>query len=233
MSNTCDSYHLSTYRRWNAEIGDWVDVVVPECWGVKGAPSCTCQGNKLRCNYYPQPTDSAEEFHLRFRFVGYQPVSANDMYIPTARKRKKGGGGFGGAFLRKSWQLDQWQNTVKQAFADEVFYPTDYIALIASYINNHNIGAKFILKISIPKEEYWNEANEFELYRNDTSNFIKAIEDSIFSNIGIDDKRTIKLEVEKGYNEDYVWYIEAHLVSTSIDNKIDVETRRAQINGEN
>ena len=70
------------------------------------------------------------------------------------------------------------------------------------------------------------------MYRHDASNFIKAIEDSIFSNLGIDDKRTIKLEVEKGYNEDYTWYIEAHLINASIDNRIDVETRRAMINGE-
>lgn len=175
---------------------------------------------------------SGEQFHLVFRFCGYQPVSANDMYIPTARKRKKGGGGYGGAFLRKSWQLDEWQRVVNQAFADEVFYPADYLALITSYINNQNIGAKFVLKISIPKEEYWNENDEFELYRHDASNFIKAIEDSIFSNLGIDDKRTIKLEVEKGYNEDYTWYIEAHLMDASIDNRIDVDIRRAKINGE-
>lgn len=156
----------------------------------------------------------------------------NDAYIPTARKRKKNGKGFGGAFLRKSWQLEEWQRVVNQAFADEVFYSADYLALITSYINNQNVGAKFILKISIPREEYWNENNEFELYRHDASNFIKAIEDSIFSNLGIDDKRTIKLEVEKGYNEDYTWYIEAHLMDASIDNRIDVETRRAMINGE-
>lgn len=174
---------------------------------------------------------SDDLFHLEFRFVNYKPVSVNDAYIPTARKRKKGGG-FGGAYLRKSWQLEQWQKAVDQAFSEEVFYSADYIALVSSYINNYNIGVKFILKVSIPKEEYWNESNEFELYRHDASNFIKAIEDSICSNLGIDDKRTIKLEVEKGYNEDYVWYIEVHLMSTSIDNKIDIDTRRAQINVE-
>lgn len=232
MNDLCNCYHIEQYSRWNPTLNDFELVAVPECYGVRGAPRCSCNGDKSKCENYSHPPDAEGQFHLSFRFVNYRAVSVNDAYIPTARKRKKGGGGFGGAFLRKSWQLDQWQKVVNQAFADEVFYPADYLALITSYINNQNIGAKFILKISIPKEEYWKESDEFELYRHDASNFIKAIEDSIFSNLGIDDKRTIKLEVEKGYNEDYVWYIEAHLVSTSIDNKIDVETRRAKINGE-
>ena len=176
---------------------------------------------------------SDNQFHLEFRFVGYKPVSTNDAYLPCSRKRKKGGRGFGGAFLRKSWELEEWQRVVNESFDKEVFYPKEYIALIASYINSQNIGAKLILKISIPAREYWNvDDDDHELKRHDVSNFIKHIEDSIFSNIGIDDKRTISIELEKGYNEDYVWYIEAHLIDTSIDNRIDVETRRAFINGE-
>ena len=85
--------------------------------------------------------------------------------------------------------------------------------------------------VPAPTEEEVDD-DDHELKRHDVSNFIKHIEDSIFSNIGIDDKRTISIELEKGYNEDYVWYIEAHLIDTSIDNRIDVETRRAFINGE-
>lgn len=179
------------------------------------------------------PTEKAQvepQFHLEFRFLNHRPVSVNDAYIPTARKRKKGGGGFGGAFLRKSFDLIQWQEMVKKTFDEEFFYSKSSIALIAEWINNMNIGAKLILKISMPEEEYWNL--EHELHRNDASNFIKAIEDSIFSNIGIDDTRTIRLEVEKGYNEDGVWYVEAHLTDTSIDNKINAETRRAYFDGE-
>ena len=231
LNDLCNCYHISQYSRWDSESGDFVLKSEPECYGVKGAPTCRCNGDKSKCEYYSHPPDTEGQFHLSFRFVNYKPVSTNDSYIPTARKRKKGGKGFGGAFLRKSWELEEWQRVVRESFDKEVFYPKDYIALISSYINSQNAGAKFILKVSIPREEYWNPDREFELGRHDASNFIKAIEDSIFSNMEIDDKRTIKLEVEKGYNEDHVWYIEAHLLSTSIDNQINVETRRAMING--
>ena len=74
----------------------------------------------------------------------------------------------------------------------------------------------------MPEEEYWNPEN-FTLYRNDASNFIKAIEDAVYKGIGIDDTRNIIVTVEKGYNEDGVWYIEAELSEASISNRIDVD----------
>lgn len=167
--------------------------------------------------------------NLRFRFLNFRPVSVNDAYIPTARKRKKGGGGFGGAFLRKSDQLKDWQVFVQRAFDEEFFYSREYLNQVASWINGMNIGLRMYLKVSMPEEEYWNPEN-FTLYRNDASNFIKAIEDAIYKGIGIDDNRNIFVTVEKGYNEDEVWYIEAELSEASISNRIDVDTRGSYYN---
>lgn len=171
------------------------------------------------------------KINLTFKFCNFKPVSTNDMYIPTARKRKKGGGGFGGAFLRKSDALKDWQYKIQKAFDEEFFYSKDYLAKLASWVNGLSLGLKLDLKVSIPEEEYWN-SEDFTLYRNDASNFIKSIEDSIARGIGIDDTRNIKLSVEKGYNEDGIWYIEAHLSETSIDNRIDVDIENAYYNQE-
>ena len=92
------------------------------------------------------------------------------------------------------------------------------------------LGLNLELKISIPEEEYWSE--DYTLYRNDASNFIKAIEDSIARGIGVDDTKNIRVMVEKGYNEDGIWYREAHLSETSTNNKIDVDIRGAYYNQE-
>ena len=152
------------------------------------------------------------------------------MYLPTARKRKKYGGGFGGAFLRKSDALRNWQDKIQKSFDDEFFYTKDYLSTLASWINGMKLGLNLELKISIPEEEYWSE--DYTLYRNDASNFIKAIEDSIARGIGVDDTKNIRVMVEKGYNEDRIWYIEAHLSETSTNNKIDVDIRGAYYNQE-
>ena len=168
---------------------------------------------------------------LTFKFCNFKPVSVNDAYVPTARKRKKYGGGFGGAFLRKSDALKDWQWKIQKSFDDEFFYPKDYLYQLASWVNGMSVGIQLNLKVSIPEEEYWN-SEDFTLYRNDASNFIKAIEDSIAKGIGIDDTRNIRVSVEKGYNEDGIWYIEAHLSETSINNKIDVDINNAYYNQE-
>lgn len=167
---------------------------------------------------------------LTFKFCNFKPVSVNDAYVPTARKRKKYGGGFGGAFLRKSDALRNWQDKIQKSFDDEFFYTKDYLSTLASWINGMKLGLNLELKISIPEEEYWSE--DYTLYRNDASNFIKAIEDSIARGIGVDDTKNIRVMVEKGYNEDGIWYIEAHLSETSTNNKIDVDIRGAYYNQE-
>ena len=117
------------------------------------------------------------------------------MYLPTARKRKKYGGGFGGAFLRKSDALRNWQDKIQKSFDDEFFYTKDYLSTLASWINGMKLGLNLELKISIPEEEYWSE--DYTLYRNDASNFIKAIEDSIARGIGVDDTKNIREKLNK------------------------------------
>ena len=77
---------------------------------------------------------------LTFKFCNFKPVSVNDAYVPTARKRKKYGGGFGGAFLRKSDALRNWQDKIQKSFDDEFFYTKDYLSTLASWINGMKLG---------------------------------------------------------------------------------------------
>ena len=118
---------------------------------------------------------------------------------------------------------------VRRSFEEEFFYSKKELYQIASWVNNLNVGLEFHLIVSIPESEYWN-SEYFTLHRNDASNFIKAIEDSIYAGIGIDDTRNIRVDVEKGYNEDGVWYVEVQINETSISNRIDVDIHSAYIN---
>lgn len=160
---------------------------------------------------------------LHFAFYGVRLISTNDMYIPTARGKSRKG-----AFLRKSDELRDFQRIITESFEKEYFYTKEYLHMIASYVNNTNIGLTMKLRISIPEEEYWNPKNK-KLYANDASNFIKAIEDAIYSNIGINDTRNIKLIVDKGYNEDGDWYVEIDIQDTDINNRIDVDTLNREV----
>lgn len=160
---------------------------------------------------------------LNFAFYGIRLVSTNDAYVPTARGKSGRG-----AFLRKSEKLKDFQKAINDSFEEEYFYKKEYLHMVASYVNNLNIGLTMELKVSIPREEYWNPEDKV-LYRNDASNFIKAMEDAIYSNIGIDDTRNIKVSVEKGYNEDGDWYAEVTIRGTNIDNRIDVDTLNKEV----
>lgn len=162
---------------------------------------------------------------LEFKFIDFIPCSTNDMYIPSSTRTKRGRPHH---FFRKSDQLIKWQKSIKESFDKEFFYTKEYLYSVSSYINNMKRGFNLELKVSIPYEYYYKLDND--VTKKDTSNFIKAIEDSIMSGIGVDDKRNITINSEKGYNEDGVWYIYAKLVESSIHNRIDVDINKAYIN---
>lgn len=163
---------------------------------------------------------------LKFKYVGYEPCSVNDMYIPTARGKSRRG-----AFFRKSKKLIDWQSLVKQSFDEEFFYKKSYLEYITKTIVDNNLGLIFYLTITLPEDDYWNKSSH-ELKSRDTSNFVKSIEDSICSNIGFDDRRNIKLILEKGYNEDGTWSIDVEIKTYNIDNKINVDLKGGYINNE-
>lgn len=159
---------------------------------------------------------------LNFAFYGVKLISTNDMYIPTSRGKTGRG-----AFLRRSDSLKEFQSIIDKSFEEEFFYNKDYLSRISSYIKDNNLGLLMELKISIPYEEYL--TSKGDLSRNDTSNLIKAIEDSIYKNLGIDDSRNIKVIAEKGYNEDGSWYVEVNIKEFNLLNRIDVNTVEQEV----
>lgn len=61
--NKCDCYHTQTKRRYtyNPITGDPIghDVEVGVCWGTKECEECSCGGNEIKCDFYPEVREKA------------------------------------------------------------------------------------------------------------------------------------------------------------------------------
>lgn len=161
---------------------------------------------------------------LKFKFIGYEPCSTNDMYIPTARGYSRKG-----AFLRRSDKLIQWQDLVQKAYNEEVFYTKEYLKNVSKEINSKNLGLEFDLQVSMPENDYW--FKNHNLKKNDASNYIKAIEDSICSIVGYDDSHNTVVHIVKGYNKDGIWKIEVTIKENILDRKLEILNEGGYING--
>ena len=163
---------------------------------------------------------------LEFKIINYQPCSVNDAYIATA-KRGNGKSRYRSAYYRKSPELERWQSFINKAFEDEVFYTKQEIEEFTEYLENNDYFIEFKLTLSIPKDIFFTK-NQNDIRTLDASNYIKVIEDSISSNIGINDKYNLKVSSRKTYNEDGVWYIHIELLPTKIE-VVDVDITNAHI----
>lgn len=116
-------------------------------------------------------------------FTNIDLVSNNEMYIPTKRK-------VGGAFLRCSNELRDFKNNMILRMNESL-----------SQINlDPEKPYNFKIRISLPEYDYFINSRS-RLRANDTSNFIKAIEDSVCENLGYNDRNNILVSAEKGYNK--------------------------------
>lgn len=146
---------------------------------------------------------------LEFIMEGYRPPSTNDCYIPTSRRTKCGPSK--GAYLRKSGWLVEWQEKVTEMINSEFHYSKDELKEFVEDIKSTGKGMTIEIVVSMPKKTY----GTHKLEGIDASNFIKAIEDSIHSNIGIDDRFNTDVIARKRYNEDDKWIVK--VTSTKTD----------------
>ena len=65
MMNKCDCYHIETKRQYTYNpitgdpIGHNVDIGV--CWGTKECEECSCGGDCVQCDFYPEVRKRARE----------------------------------------------------------------------------------------------------------------------------------------------------------------------------
>ena len=65
MINKCDCYHIEKKRQYTYHpiTGDPIghDVYVGVCWGTKECEECSCGGDKIQCDFYPEVRKKARE----------------------------------------------------------------------------------------------------------------------------------------------------------------------------
>lgn len=150
---------------------------------------------------------------LEFRIINYQPCSVNDAYIATA---KRGNSRYRSAYYRKSPELIKWQEFINKLFEEEFFYTKKQLEEFTNYLESNDYFIEFRLTLSMPEDVFFTKDKK-DIRALDASNYIKAIEDSIAKNIGIDDKYNLKVSSTKTYNEDKVWYILVEIIPCKVD----------------
>lgn len=65
MMDKCDSYHIQK-KRWythNPITGEYIghDIDVGVCWGTKETDECSCGGDRIQCDFYPEVRKKARK----------------------------------------------------------------------------------------------------------------------------------------------------------------------------
>jgi hypothetical protein len=64
MKNKCDCYHIQTEKRHTYHItGEpiYYDAEVSVCWGTKERDRCSCGGDRIKCDFYPEVREKAKK----------------------------------------------------------------------------------------------------------------------------------------------------------------------------
>lgn len=145
-------------------------------------------------------------------------VSTNDMYVPTLNRKTHH------CFLRKSEGLIRFQSIMDKLFeSGEIGYDKDKLDKYLELNPNPDNRYLFILTIWIPASSYYSSKSQTDLNNNDSSNYVKSIEDSIMSHLGIDDKYNLIIVSRKKVSEDSHWKFHVSLVPYTNDNYVSLD----------
>lgn len=150
--------------------------------------------------------DESPKLIFSFMIKGVQPVMTNDMYIPTKGKNK-------GAYFRKSPMLQRFQvefeDNMRMNYGNELL--EDISKQIHEVIETEDNLFNFSVTVAAPKNSLLYKKDDHTLKAMDTSNFIKAIEDSFCKLMNYDDRNHLKVTSRKIVNKEDEWYIFIYL----------------------
>ena len=66
MGDKCKSYHTQdvtkfTYNRFTGDCDGSYTVQEGRCWGTKECEPCNCDGNRYKCDFYPEVREKGNE----------------------------------------------------------------------------------------------------------------------------------------------------------------------------
>lgn len=136
----------------------------------------------------------AYNFTIEFEVANPKLISVNDQYMHPVRKTKSGRYM---SYVCKSPSLKEFQSFYEEAL--ETLVSNEDVEWFKDYIKSvDRSGLQLSLEIGLPLRE---------IYEHDASNWVKALEDSISTRIGIDDSKNLRVVVEKKYTNDDSWWL--------------------------
>lgn len=118
-------------------------------------------------------------------------VSTNDAYIPTYKGKR--------SFLRRSNSLLEFQKTFQEKALE---FKERALAFIEKERQAYkNLGIKIFLIFILPRDVYFYKRKKEDIRPQDTSNFIKSVEDQIALLLEVDDKYNLEVSAIKCYED--------------------------------
>lgn len=138
---------------------------------------------------------SEDDLLCRFEFSEIPLVSTNDMYFSRPKKSKKNPN-FITTYTIRTPELKKFQSIMEEKL------PSLIDRTIFDKYDLSKYGLLLSIVIYLPKDRYLLE---------DSSNYIKAYEDTISKYIGIDDKYNLTVIVHKSISDDSNWRVETEI----------------------
>lgn len=68
----CSYYHTESKRKYLYDVYSgncmgWKDITTGKCWGTKECEQCSCDGNKLKCDFYDYIREEAQKEQLDYK----------------------------------------------------------------------------------------------------------------------------------------------------------------------
>lgn len=121
--------------------------------------------------------------HIRFGLDNPKLISVNDQYIHPVRKCKDGRYR---SYFAKSPYLKEVQQYYKEVLSECI--PESEVSEIKKILEDPDKDLGLTLSIGIPENDF---------YEHDSSNFIKSLEDCIFTYLGVNDSHDVRVVVNK------------------------------------
>lgn len=142
---------------------------------------------------------------IEFEIEKINLVSTNDMYIPRPCKGGKH------AYITRSTALKSLQAFMEKNLVEKL--PDDVVTILNEELKDY--GDDFAIKLKVA---FYLPSKNFK--KEDTSNYIKALEDCITKRTGIDDCKNVELSLKKFLTENDYMSVKVRLESYRISSEL-------------
>ena len=93
MNNNCDCYRIESRKKYtyNPLNGEPVtrNITVGVCWGTKEMEECSCDGDKSKCNFYPELRAEATKQSKKIYLYAARDIETGKLVSDLTNPRRK------------------------------------------------------------------------------------------------------------------------------------------------